>query len=148
MRAKRLELIRRRHQILNLARLPFRHARTRLESNAPRRTAASGHPFIIRSAPEFVKALPAPPRAAPADFQPAEAVSVPARTTCPSVLTSPEHICYTGRGRARVEHFAKSARRLTGSYAIRDPKCDAARLHAKIPSQKSGAHRRRRSKAV
>ena len=28
VRAKRLELLRRRHQILSLARLPFRHART------------------------------------------------------------------------------------------------------------------------
>ena len=58
MRAKRLELIRLWHQILNLARLPFRHARTlhttRMALRLP--TPKSGRLFIILYAPSLVKA--------------------------------------------------------------------------------------------
>ena len=58
VRAKRLELIRLWHQILNLARLPFRHARTlhttRMALRLP--TPKSGRLFIILYAPSLVKA--------------------------------------------------------------------------------------------
>ena len=57
MRAKRLELIRLWHQILNLARLPFRHARTlhttRMALRLP--TPKSGRLFIILYAQSLVK---------------------------------------------------------------------------------------------